>query len=298
MKILEKLWAAFTRRRKDASLVGAFRKSLGIGQADAYSYRLAMNHPLYQVGTPHPDDLDAFTCILGADMDAWDRTIKWVTEEEIAGSLSDGFFLIGSPEAEAITRLAFGYRRSRNGMEHLGIGIRLPFRWEEDGTIIKASYKRYTPDRGMVTRPNWPILDQRERSIRSIFPRLDNDGLLLSDLLLITKIPNFLTMESYQAGRSIVSVAGSHGPGTRAIELLLRDRKLMAQLGAEIATKHQGFQVLLEVGQIVHDPKKGSRGRQLEVRAVAPVDFPDKTWMAARRMINQRLPTWSKEVSG
>ncbi len=135
IKILSKLWAALARRRQEADFANVFRYALGIGQTESYNYRVAMNHPLYQTGTPHPDDLDALTSILGADMQARSQAVSWVNTGEIVGSLSDGFCLIGSPEAEAITRLAFGYERTPNGMKYLGVGVRLPFRWEEDGSL-------------------------------------------------------------------------------------------------------------------------------------------------------------------
>jgi hypothetical protein len=148
-------------------------------------------------------------------------------------------------------------------MRHAGIGVRLPFRWEEDGDLIRATYRKYVPGLGLVERPNWPILDQRGTTVKSLFPRVGMDGMLLGDLLLITKIPSYLTVESYQSGRAIVSIAGAHGTGTRAISVLLRSRKQMAEIGAEIEKYYQSFQVLLEVGDIRHDPERGSRARRV-----------------------------------
>lgn len=294
-----KLWAAVARKRDELTRANAFREALGVAQAEIYNYRLATNHPLYPVGTPHPDDLEAFAAILGTDAKCWDQAVQWAAEGENTGQLSEGFVLIGSPEAEAITRLVFGYesRGAGRGMRHIGVGIPFPFRWEEDDSLVKASYKKYVPERGLVERRNWPVLDQRGDSIRSIFPRLDNKGMLTSDLLLISKIPNFLTVDSFQSGRSIVSVAGTHGVGTRAIELLLRNRKLMAQIESDIGRSQQYFQVLLEVGNVKHDKKNGSRARRIDVRAVAPLDLPDRLWSSARREAEIRMPKWSQEVS-
>ena len=294
-----KLWAAVSRKRNELADANAFREALGVAQADIYNYRLATNHPLYPAGTPHPDDLEAFSTILGTDAKCWDQAVRWAADSENTGQLNEGFVLIGSPEAEAITRLAFGYesRGVGRGMRHIGVGIRFPFRWEEDDSLVKASYKKYVPERGLVERRNWPILDQRGDSTRSIFPRLDNKGMLTSDLLLISKLPNFLTVDSLQSGRSIVSIAGTHGVGTRAIELLLRNKSLMAQIEREIGRLQQHFQILLEVTDIKHNPKKGSRARRIEVRAVAPIDLPDRSWSSARREAANRMPEWSLEVS-
>lgn len=300
IRILGKFWAALTKKRQELAHASVFREALGIGLAEAYSYRVGMNHPLYNVGTPHPDDFEAFVSVLGTDTRAWSQAITWVAEEDCIGHLADGFVLIGSPEAEAITRLTFGYHKAgrSRGMKHIGIGVKLPFRWEEDGDIIRATHRKYVPGLGLVQRPNWPILDQRGTAVKSMFPRVGRDGMLLSDLLLITKVPNYLTLESYQSGRAIVSVAGTHGTGTRAIGLLLRNRKQMAEIGAEIEKNYQSFQVLLEVTDICHDPERGSQARRVAVHEIAHLDYPDRVWAAARRAVVKRYSAWRDEVSG
>jgi hypothetical protein len=226
-------------------------------------------------------------------MPRWDE-VPEDRDAELASSFSENFVLIGSPEAELLTRMLFGYRSLPNGqgMEFVGTaGFKLPYRWEEDTRIVKARYRRFVSSHGLVERPNWPIVDQRGDSPRSIFPELDGSNFLKTDLLLITKIPNYMTLEGLQSGRSVVSIAGTHGTATRAVELLLSNNRMLAEVGREV-NNAQGFQLLCQVSDIRHDALLGSRARRLDVRDIVTLEFSDSEWAQARSNVQRRMEGW------
>jgi hypothetical protein len=72
---------------------------------------------LYSVGVRILTILRLFVSVLGADMRAWNQVITRAADGHCIGRLTDGFVLIGSPEAEVITRLAFGYHKADGEIE-------------------------------------------------------------------------------------------------------------------------------------------------------------------------------------
>jgi hypothetical protein len=285
------------RRRRKQDITYA-KELLGIDQSSLFSYRVAMDHPLQQQGTPHVDDLSAFADIASPSIVyAWPR--GWTEYlEDIEADLNEGMVLIGSPEAEALTRLLFGYRKlpGHLGVEYLGGVIDLPYRWQEDTRYISAQCQRFVRGRGLVSRPNWPIIDNSGSAPKSVYPIVTNDGFLDSDFLLITRVPNFLTSRAQQSGRFIVSVAGVHGVGTRAIGLALRSRKVLTEIAAQIDQGTEAFQILLEARSIVHDPARGSFAKSIAVRNIRSFSCSDDEWSCARRKIQERYTDWASEL--
>jgi hypothetical protein len=268
---------------------------LGLGQrAELLSYQVAGHHPHYDIGQPHPDDRAAFRAVARLSIGA--RASSRGTVELVdrcVGDLSDGLCLIGSPEAEVVTRLVFDYAPRADGqdMHYRGATVDLPYRWEEDATKVRATYSRYVEGRGRVERPNWPIVDQRGSSPRSIFPTVANDGLLATDLLLITKVPNFLSMDAFERGRSILSIAGTHGTATRAIEVFLRDRAALSVVARALRPTTQAFQILVEASDILHS-RAGSRARSVRVLDVHDLTRPDAHWRAAHARVTRNFADW------
>lgn len=289
----------FTQPQRQAYAVKQAHEILGVGRPDLFTYRAGTNHPLYVVGEPHPDDRAALIGIAGDHVaDAFSKDSLHVTED-LHASLREGLVLVGSPEAEAVSRLAFGYEAkiSQGGMRYTGETLDLPYRWEEDLDLVEARYARFVPGKGRVNRPNWPVVDQRRGHGQSIYPRVRRDGLLDTDLLLITRVPNFLTRMGYQQGRSIVSIAGSHGTATRAISLVLRDLGLLRELNEYLSPGDDAFQILIEVGGIVHDPHRGSRATKIRLRDVQIIGRSDASWDDAAAAVKRRLPGWRAEVA-
>jgi hypothetical protein len=79
----------------------------------------------------------------------------------------------------------------------------------------------------MVERPNWRI-----EGLETFVPLLDSERYLVDDYLLITKLRNLSSADALDSGRFIVSMARTHGTATRGVELLLKDRRLLAEIEA------------------------------------------------------------------
>lgn len=298
--ILGSLGRWLEAKRHEARMVKWAKELIGIASTDLYSYRLAMNHPLYRRGNAHPDDAASFHSIVSADVSrAMELGLLNITED-ISVSLNDGMILIGSPEAEAVTRLVFGYESysTDRGMRYIGNTIDLPYRWQEDRESVEATCTRYVHGKGKVLRPNWPVISNVGNNEKVLYPVIRNDGLLHSDFLLITKVPNFLTSRAYQSGRSIVSIAGSHGTGTRAINTLLNDRRVLATIGEQIPRGYPSFQILLEAYDITHDPARGSVAKKVRLVDVQRFERSDSSWNSAARAAAERRASWLEEVSG
>lgn len=298
-KILGTLGKLVRERRAASRAASAARDLIGIRRADLYSYRVAMNHPLHARGEPHPDDRAGFCSVADADVARAIARGRLDEVDEVSVRLDDGLVLIGSPEAEAVTRLVFGYVQyaSGQGMRYVGDTIDLPYRWQEDPGEVRADCARYVPGRGLVVRPNWPIIAQVDRHPRTMFPTTRNDGLLENDFLLITKVPNFLTVEALHSGRSIISIAGSHGTGTRAIDLVLRSRPMLTEISARLRPDARAFQLLVQATGIEHDPRRGSVAKAVRLIDIQQFDRTDSEWAAATRVVGTRRGAWLAEVS-
>lgn len=282
-------------RRAD---VARARELLGLGQPGSFSYRVGDHHPIYNVGDPHPDDRAAFHSVLSAAISPSLREDEIDTSAVVPCPLEDGLVLVGSPEGEPVARLAFGYRRTSTGeLEYVGDTLELPFRWEEDRRKVEVDYARYVAGRGLVWRPNWPIIDHTGSEPRARRVQLDNNGFSTNDWLVLTRLPNFLSREGLHGGRAIISVAGAHGTATRAFENLLHDRTALQRIGSAVGADDDGFQALIEVSDIVHDPQRGSYARKIAVRDVVPIRRSQAAWDAALHTVEGRYDAWLAELT-
>jgi hypothetical protein len=98
--------------------------------------------------------------------------------------------------------------------------------------------------------PNWFIRDTRSGELLKPAKRKE-DNFLTSDFLLISILPNILDRESYDRGDKIQIFGGTHGVGTRAVELVCSDNSLIDQING-LAGKLQYWQALLEIDEIDH----------------------------------------------
>lgn len=262
---------------------------------ESYDYRLPSHHPLLDVvGDGHPDDLDAFLALAGPRLA---RSIVEGTLESspaITTDLTNNLVLVGSPEAEPVARLVFGYApiSRSSGVEFIGSPLELPFRWMEDPRVVSATCERYVKGRGLVSRPNWPLVDTRGGE-RLRFPEVGGDGRLRTDWLLVTVLPNFLTGTALESGRRIFSFAGTHGVGTQATRLLTRSKAIQRQISSQVSVEDDGFQAVLRVDKIDHLGRaQGSRAVKLSVWKVVPIRRPEWVWDEARRQAGSRYSRW------
>jgi hypothetical protein len=91
-------------------------------------------------------------------------------------------------------------------------------------------------------------------------------------------------------------VNGHHGTGTRALKLLLRDMTALRQVTEALGNGRRAFQVVAEVGDIVHG-WSGSLGRRLRVQDVVELPDSDEVWQRARVAVARRFSDWAAEES-
>lgn len=277
--------AQLLKRRRSARRQSAQGLALiGVKNDDMFQYRVAMRHPNIVPGQPHPDDALAFVSIASRSAALAMEQQRFTEIESIPADLDSGFVLLGSPEAEVLTSVIFGYRRKEDGtgMEYLGNTLELPFRWQEDSAKVEAECTRMVPGSGKATRPNWPVVDSTGLKEKLLYPRVANDGMIYTDYLLITRVPNFMTSVGFESRRSIISVAGTHGTGTRSVERLLGDRSALAAIAAEIGPETEACQILVEASDISHSKLSGSVARKVRVVSMVKFDRPEWKWISAR----------------
>ncbi|ARP68902.1 hypothetical protein LK07_02935 [Streptomyces pluripotens] len=282
--------------RADRKNVAEAKRLLGFQQRDGSVYRNDNVHPLYNgAASIHPDNRRALLAAAGDDYLEAVRQGSLEILPRVEARLDDSLVLVGSPTSEGISRLIFGYTEAMDVEDSLILDtppLDLPFRLILDRSQIpeRALARRFVEDRGATARPNWRI----ESESRAFIPELGEDGWLRTDYLLVTRLRNFLTADGFAQGHSLVSVAGTHGVGTRALSLLLRDRALLKEIAA-VTGRHENpsFQALFRISDIKHDPKAGSRGRRIELvqKPVVIGDSPQQ-WQEAGRQASHTVQRW------
>jgi hypothetical protein len=105
--------------------------------------------------------------------------------------------------------------------------------------------------------PTWAIKDVQEKC--NWTPDFRNDGKLRTDFLLLSVLPNINPSATKD---SVVGIfTGCHGPGHKAVELLMRDSKLLDNMISERRSTRY-YQSLFEVTGIEH----GENSKAHEIR--------------------------------
>ncbi|MBQ0897009.1 hypothetical protein KBX37_28640 [Micromonospora sp. U56] len=280
------------RREREEAL-----RLLRVDYRQDYDFVMPHSHPLLELSGNHPDDLAAFRAIADPALAYCAEHNLLEVVETLETQLERNLVVIGSPEAAPLARLAFGYRRihSAAGFEYVGDTVDLPYRWHEDPRDLHGTCQRLVADHGWVTRPNWPLVARTDvRTTRRLAPRVDNEGKLSTDWLLISVMPNFFTRKALDEGKTIVSVGGTHGTGTRALKLFLRDPKALRQVMQSVSDRSRAFQVVVEAGDIFHKAS-GSAARAIRVHDVAQLPDNDDVWHTARRAVARQFSDWAAE---
>ena len=276
--------------------VRSAKRLLGFHQRDSVVYRSDNVHPLY-AGQPsiHPDNWQALMAAAGDDYLSAEHAGILEVQDIVSAGLDDNLVLFGSPISEGISRLMFGYTPQPGTSESLILRappVDLPYRLvlNYDEVPEQALARRYVKGKGAVTRRNWRIETDRATYI----PELGDDGWLRTDYLLVTRVRNFLTADGFAQGHSILSIGGTHGTGTRGLELLLRDKSILQLMGE--ATRDRdcpSFQVLLRVSHIDHNHQRGSQARRIELieKPILIGDEPQR-WQTAQRTVRQATTDW------
>ncbi len=104
---------------------------------------------------------------------------------------------------------------------------------------------------------------------------------LISDFLLISRLPNVFDRESYIKDEAIFLFGGAHGVGTKATDLILRDTSLLSKL-TKRAGKTMYWQALFQIDGVDHfynDPKFGVRWHPTSINDeffFSPISFDER----------------------
>ncbi|CCF82295.1 hypothetical protein [Nitrolancea hollandica] len=267
---------------------------LGLHLSNEVAYRHDSVHPLYSTSTElHPDNLAGLITAAGNEYLLALEQKQLCVLGTITSTLNSNLVLIGSPTAEGLSRPTFGYEPDIDA-DSLVLGaapIELPFRWVLSKNRIdeRAQARRYVAGKGLVARPNWRI----EADNQMFVPAVDSEGLLSVDYLLVTRVRNYLSPQALDEGKFLVSLGGTHGTATRAIELLLRDRDVLRQIGRHLPSHPAAYQLLLAVGKMKHDKQLGTRATKIELVG-EPLILPDREdiWLHAHKLARKNLEEW------
>jgi hypothetical protein len=268
------------------------KEILGLHQGRMVAYRHDSRHVLYTgTETLHPDNLHGLVAASGNDYVRAQQSGRVRVEEEILTRSTHDLVLIGSPTAEGLSRMIFGYSPDGDpdSLALTRAPVDLPFRWVISKNEVDelAVARRFVAGRGLIERPNWRIAGPD----RIYVPRVDEDGMLLDDYLLVTKLRNYLSRSALDEGRYVISFGGSHGTGTRAVGLLFRDKAILREIGTQLHGRPAAFQMLFRVSDIVHNRSTGSRARRIELIEDAVV-LPDneEVWRTAVQNVEGNRP--------
>lgn len=278
--------------------------TIGHGQMKRTGYRHHSLHPVYFTGKTvhHPDNLASLAAVLH-DRVKPARVARSVEEhDQLEMSIGESILLVGGPVWEGVTRLVFGYQpdiSAELGLACNGLGLELPYRWHVDAEKIRGKAQRFvkTPQ-GYVAEgePNWGITGPNNKIY---FPTLDHEGFLVTDYLLLTKLPNFLSDPSMGDERIIVNFGGAHGIAQRAAELLLASRPVIRKVSEVLAidverasTWPVAYQALFRVGDITHSKSRGSRAKGIVLVDAIRIDESPLWWYAWHHRVKQSITNW------
>lgn len=292
--VLRQLWKFIQRRRATTPEAREARAILGIDPKRPPAYRHISRHSHFDVEHPHPDNADALETAAHHDLVSARQRKRLLVVPELTVPIEKSMVLLGSPTAEAMTRDIFGYEPVE-GFEDALVQTRrpldLPFRWVLDPSEIDpgARASRVVRGRGIISRPNWRIVD--DRTGKPYIPEV-RDGVLDSDYLLVTRLRNFLTQKAYDTGQYLVSFGGAHGTGTRAIELLLSDNSVLERIAEELGHDPVAYQLLLRVGRLTHTEREGTRAHAIELVAAELLEDREERWREAAQTILPSINPW------
>jgi hypothetical protein len=175
----------------------------------------------------------------------------------LSSDLAGTFICTGGPVSNAISRIAMQYgRKERDPTKGLLriieplINLRYEPVYDVEEVISEAGCIVRFIDNQIHRAPNWFIRDTKSGELLKPAKR-KKDDVLATDFLLISILPNILDRESYERGDKIQIFGGTHGVGTRAVELVCSDNSLIDQING-LAGKLPHWQALLEVDEIEH----------------------------------------------
>lgn len=156
---------------------------------------------------------------------------------------------IGSGVSNPLTRDIFGDERVPGHPSLNRLGLPVTYAYYGD----TQRYMRYVGGRPQHGKVAGLILPG---SREPVYVRVDKNGLLANDYLVITVMPNFLDPVALRRGDRLVIVGGVHGIGTQAFSNLFTSPNLWKRIGVFVRT-HGCFQIVVEVVGVAHSKENG-----------------------------------------
>ncbi|MCK5613304.1 hypothetical protein KAR91_66145 [Candidatus Pacearchaeota archaeon] len=208
----------------------------------------------------HPDDV-----LAGSTLER--VGIAGIEKLEIVDSLfplesfTGNIVALGGPMSNYLSRQVLDYIPVSNAPED-GFAKRnskpffeLPYEYAYSHTKSYTKLKTERIDAGSV------LHDLEHDTL--LLPNTDSSGHLTSDYLLITVLPNILSKKAYDEGNKMIVFAGTHGVGTRAIELLFQDTSVLQTLVRKVHGVNY-WQAVIEVVEIIK-PTQNERAKPFAI---------------------------------
>ena len=255
---------------------------LGLRGRDTNLYA-GPGHSLFP-GQTHPADMYGLLTLGGylGFAEAW-REGRVHYETSLPAKLSGNLVFVGGSTSQVAPRVLLQYRGRDSDHLNRPEDAVLPLRFVGISDRDRVEERRQLLGDGqLVEGPVWGFED---RNGEPHFPSFDGYR-RTSDLLLVTRLPNFLEDPSGKATQhSIVFLSGASGAGTRAIGVLMEDELLLRSIESQAG---RYFQALIEVS-VEYREGQIEPVRPLADPLVFSVSFPEETWPLAHRVAIQRL---------
>jgi len=255
----------------------------------------------------HPADrlAQAFTGKVMSIVDVLSRTDVYIdTEDVLPASFRADIASFGAPVSNEFTAILFDYHGDDPYHLKLSEERTFPLRWAYlmDDPLTEAELDQWEGSPGFYPVRNWRIVDLASGTSKASLIREQRGQ---DDLLLVTRIRNFLDLRTFSAGNTITVVGGAHGLGTVGFGRLLRDDSVLSRTIEQAGDVE--FQALFEVS----DPQRLSRidpyrdglydqfPRSIQMlEEVVRLQIPDQTYARAREKVVLGLSDYFRKHRG
>ncbi len=229
--------------------IAVIQRLLGIEPGNTIKLAGGRDHYLYP-NVMHPDNQLAMHSLV-----KFMQTFRSDFELSDSGDFdpTGSFVCLGGPISNARTALFLGYnsvsarnrargfRRSRDCLLQLGIEFEIDSaKLKRLGLIAKRGIHNDPTPQWALRLRDGSFLETRAGEL---------------DYLLISRVPNWVEHKLFpeRNHHGVITIfAGCHGAGMNAVQLLLRDKKLLKSLDA-LTQKHQHWQALVRVAHIENE---------------------------------------------
>lgn len=244
IQVVKALYAGDLAGVEQTESFGALARATFFGSADILSATLGRIHPYLRTGEIHPSTSDGLRSLIRHLDFGKPKLVTRITAQVLEGSAA----ILGGPVANLHARLVMGC----GGVSPL-FGVKLPITFHCPKLDAKSLKNVVEP---------WSVFVEGRSSKK--------------ECLVLTSVP---MGDSNQDRLTIFS--GLHGAGTRAIELVLQDERLLERIYR--ATKaFLGWQIIIEVGtRDTHTPNSIGDFKAYETIGI---DFDDPQKQVRKRL--------------